>query len=142
MLAVRIEVRGSGSRAAAVLAYEAQVAVSVLVCLAALLSQYRWCCWVGQGPRRVLQGRSRGHQVKLHASCACVEGSGNAFDLHSRMVVVSVRSTVVGSCRALLSARIPASLSCLHGVYFVEGPYRTIAPPPQDTSKQPNKQSS
>ena len=41
------EVRGEGlrcSQAAVVLAYEVQVTVSVLVCLATLLSQYRRCC--------------------------------------------------------------------------------------------------
>ena len=41
------EVRGEGlrcSQAAVVLAKEVQVTVSVLVCLATLLSQYRRCC--------------------------------------------------------------------------------------------------
>ena len=70
------------SQAAVVLAYEAQVTVSVLACLAARLSQYRWCCClsrcvgVGQGPRSPPAFcRAAGHRApggKLHVSlCRC-----------------------------------------------------------------------
>ena len=69
------------SEAAVVLAYEAQVSVSVLACLAALLSQYRWCCClsrcvgVGQGPRSPPAFCRAGHRApggKLHVSlCRC-----------------------------------------------------------------------
>ena len=78
------EARGEGlccSQAAVVLAYEAQVTVSVLACLAALLSQYRWCCClsrcvgVGQGPRSPPAFCRAGHRApgeKLHVSlCRC-----------------------------------------------------------------------
>ena len=79
VLAVRVCV---ASQAAVVLAYEAQVTVSVLACLAALLSQCRWCCClsrcvgVGQGPRSPPAFcRAAGHRApggKLHVSlCRC-----------------------------------------------------------------------
>ena len=79
------------SEAAVVLAYEAQVSVSVLACLAALLSQYRWCCClsrcvgVGQGPRSPPAFcRAAGHRApggKLHVSlrrCSAFSLSANA----------------------------------------------------------------
>ena len=76
------------SEAAVVLAYEAQVSVSVLACLAALLSQYRWCCClsrcvgVGQGPRSPPAFCRAGHRApggKLHVSlCGC-----SAFSLRA-----------------------------------------------------------
>ena len=76
------------SEAAVVLAYEAQVSVSVLACLAALLSQYRWCCClsrcvgVGQGPRSPPAFCRAGHRApggKLHVSlCRC-----SAFSLRA-----------------------------------------------------------
>ena len=71
------------SEAAVVLAYEAQVTVSVLACLAALLSQYRWCCClsrcvgVGQGPRSPPAFcRAAGHGTRWKASCQLVSMLG------------------------------------------------------------------
>ena len=77
------EARGEGlccSQAAVVLAYDAPVTVSVLACLAALLSQYRWCCClsrcVGVGLAREVRqrfaGQVTGHQVESFMS-ACVD---------------------------------------------------------------------